>query len=340
MVAENSLRNCMQFIARGSHFRIRSVAAAILLTAFGGSIAQTFPSRPVEFVVHSGAGGGPDQFVRVVTDTIMQERLLAQPVVVNNRVGGGGSIAFSFIKSKHGDPHYVLGIGTGTLLTIASRSDLDLGLENYTPLAFFGLDAQVVAVAADSKLANVRELIELGKRSPNTQSASLASANGFGRQLLYLMERDAGARFKFVAFKSGVDAALAVAGGHVLFTTENISETQALVEAKKIKLLATSGNKRAAFAPDVPTLKEMGYPFVLGTGRGFAMPAGVSREAAAAMEAVLRRVHDSAAWRAFVARNAYEDVYLNGAEFGAQLVRSREEMEKFLLAIVVAQIRK
>jgi putative tricarboxylic transport membrane protein len=154
------------------------------------------------------------------------------------------------------------------------------------------------------------------------------------------MERDAGARFKFVTFKSGIAAALAVAGGHVVFTTENISETQALVEAKKIKLLATSGNKRASFAPEVPTLKEMGYPIVLGTGRGFAMPAGVSKEAAAVMEAVLKRVHDSAAWKDFVARNAYEDVYLNGADFSAYLVRNREDMAKFLAAIGVTQIQK
>ena len=302
--------------------------------------AQAFPSKSVEFVVHSGAGGGPDQFARIVSDVITRDKLLSQPVVVANRTGGGGSIAFNFIKSKHGDPHFVLGIGTGTLLTIASRTDLDLGLENYTPLAFFGLDAQVVAVAVNSKFTSVKELIEAGRREPNQYAASLASANGFGRQVLYLMERDAGARFKFVPFKSGVDAALAVAGGHVLFTTENISETQALVEAKKIKLLATSGNKRAAFAPDVPTLKEAGYPIVLGTGRGFAMPAGVPKEAAAAMEAVLRRVHDSAAWKEFVARNAYEDVYMNGAEFAAHLVRSREEMAQFLIAIGVSQIRK
>ena len=164
---------------KANRFGLHGILAATLSIAACAAQAQSWPSKPVEFVVHSGAGGGPDQFVRVVTETITHDRLLAQPVVVNNRVGGGGSVAFSFIKSKHGDPHYVLGIGTGTLLTMASRSDLDLGLENYTPLAFFGLDAQVVAVAADSKLANVRELIELGKRAPNTQSASLASANGF-----------------------------------------------------------------------------------------------------------------------------------------------------------------
>lgn len=318
----------------------QAVMLALMLAAAPFVHAQPFPSKQVEFVVHSGAGGGPDQFVRVVTDIITRDKLLSQPVVVNNRVGGGGSIAFSFIKSKHGDPHFVLGIGTGTLLTNASRADLDLGLENYTPLAFFGMDAQVVAVAVNSKFNNIKDLIEAGKREPNVYAAALASANGFGRQVLYLMERDAGARFKFVPFKSGVDAALAVAGGHVLFTTENISETQALVEAKKIKLLATSGNKRAAFAPDVPTLKESGYPIVLGTGRGFAMPAGVSKEAAAAMEAVLKRVHDSTAWKEFVARNAYEDVYMSGAEFSAYLVRSREEMAQFLIAIGVSQIRK
>lgn len=319
-----------------SHFdaRCRRRAALLaLLLAAASSGAQTFPSKPVEFVVHSGPGGGPDQFARVVTEIITKEKLLPQPVNVNNRTGGGGAIAFNFIKSKHGDPHYILGVGTGTLLAVAARPDTDLGLENFTPLAFFGLDAQVVAVAADSKYTNVRELIEAARREPNTQSAGVTSATGFGRQVLFLMERDLGAKFKSVIFKSGMDAALAVVGGHVLLTTENISETMPLVEGGRLRLLAVTTDKRAAVATAVPTMKEMGYPIVTGTGRGFAMPAGVPREAVVTMEAVLKRVHEHPAWKDFARRNAYEDIYMNGADFARYLARNREEMIVFLTGV-------
>ena len=118
---------------KANRFGLHRILAATLSIAACAAQAQSWPSKPVEFVVHSGAGGGPDQFVRVVTETITHDRLLAQPVVVNNRVGGGGSVAFSFIKSKHGDPHYVLGIGTGTLLTqlqVAKQGDLFIAADD------------------------------------------------------------------------------------------------------------------------------------------------------------------------------------------------------------------
>jgi putative tricarboxylic transport membrane protein len=315
----------------------RMCVAAMLAAAAQLAPAQAFPSRPIEFVVHSGPGGGPDLFARAVAEVITRERLLAQPVVIANRVGGGGSIAFNYIKGKRGDPHYVLGIGATTLLTMAARPDVEYGLEHYTPLAFFALDGQAVAVAADSKYKSVKDLVEAARREPDTLAGAVASATGSGRIVLYKLEREAGARFKYVSFKSGTDAALAVVGGHVPFTTENVSETYALIEAKKLRLLAVTGEKRIALLPDVPTLKELGYPVVVGTGRGFAMPAGVPKEAAITMESALRRAHDSAMWKDFAARNMYEDTYMNGADFAQWLVRGREEMRIFLTAISVIQ---
>jgi tripartite-type tricarboxylate transporter receptor subunit TctC len=322
------------FIAESGTCRSFCIAAAVvLLAAAAGAAAQAFPAKPVEFVVHSGAGGGPDVFVRAVSEIMTHERIFSQPLTVSNRTGGGGSIAFNYVKSKRGDPHVILGVGTGTLLTMAARPDLEYGLENYTPLAFFALDAQVIAVAADSKFKTFKDLIDAGRRDPNAISCAVASATGFGRVVLYMMERDTGARFKYVSFKSGTEAALAVVGGHVPFTTENVSETAALVEGKKLRVLAVTGDKRMAAAPDAPTLKELGYPLTIGTGRGFAMPAGVPKDAATTMETALKKVHDSAAWQDFATRNMYEDTYLGGAEFAQYLVKHREEMRQFLVAI-------
>jgi putative tricarboxylic transport membrane protein len=320
----------------GKRLLPRFAAAVIVLAAAAGAAAQGFPSKPVEFVVHSGAGGGPDIFARAVSEILTREKLIAQPLVVSNRAGGGGSIAFNYVKMKRGDPHVILGVATGSLLTMAARPDLEYGLENYTPLAFFALDAQVIAVAADSKFKNLKDLVEAGRRDPNAISCAIASATGFGRFVLYLMERDMGAKFKYVSFKSGTEAALAVVGGHVPFTTENVSETSALVDGKKLRILAVTGDKRMTTAPDAPTLKELGYPVSIGTGRGFAMPAGVPKEAAATMETALGKVHASAAWKDFAARNMYEDTYLGSAAFAQYLVKQREEMRHFLAAIGLA----
>lgn len=297
---------------------IFALAAYIILASH--SAAQSFPTKPVEFIVHTTPGGGTDVFARAVAEVINREKLLTQSVIVSNRTGGSGTVAFTYVKGKRGDPHVVLTVATGTLLTAASRSDVDLGLDTYTPLAFFALDPQVIAVSAESKIATFKDLVDVGKRQPNTLVAGVASAGGSGRQVLYLIERATGGKYKFVAFKSGAEAAMAVLGNHVGFTTENLSEMYPQVAAKKMRVLAVTGEKRLPTVPDAPTLKELGYPVVFGTGRGFAMPAGVPKEAAAAMEAVLKRAHDTATWKEFSARNMYEDSFLTGAQF-AQFLR-------------------
>ena len=317
----------------GNH---HGMALAVTLSALAlvgptPCFAQPFPSKPIEFVVHTSPGGGTDVFARAVSEMLTREKVFSQPVLVANRTGGNGSIAFNHIKSKRGDPHFVLTVATGTLLTMAARPDLEYGLENYTPLAFFALDPQTITVAADSKFASVKDLIDAGRCEPNALAVAVASATGTGRLLLYVIERETGAKFKFVSFKSGADAALAVLGGHVPFTTENLSEMYPQVEAKKLRVLAVTGERRTAVLPDVPTLKELGYPISIGTGRGFAMPAGVPKEAAVAMEAALKRVHDSAAWKEFAARNMYESTYMGSAEFAQYLAGRRDEMLGFLV---------
>ncbi|HEX2827293.1 MAG TPA: tripartite tricarboxylate transporter substrate binding protein [Burkholderiales bacterium] len=318
--------------------KARSLVAAVALAA--GAVAahvahaaQWSPSRPIEFVVHTSPGGGTDTFARAVADMLGREKIYSQPTTVSNRTGGAGGVAFNYVKSKKGDPHVVLGIATGTLLTAASRPELGLGLDNYTPVAFFAMDPQAIAVPADSKFKTMKDLVEAGKREPMSIPAAITSATGSARLFLYLLERETGAKYKFVSFKGGSEATTAVLGGHVPFTPENLSEMMSMVESKKMRVLAVTGEKRLAAVPDTPTLKELGYNIVVGTGRGFAMPAGVSKEAAASMEASLKRVHDSAAWKEFAKRFMYEDTYLNAAQTAEYLAKRREEMAGFLTYI-------
>jgi len=321
----------------GYRFILSLFASLASLTCSNAAYAQAFPTKPLEFVVHTSPGGGTDVFARAVADIISKEKLLPQPVTVSNRSGGSGAVAYNYIKSKRGDPHVVLTVASGTFLTAAARPEQGYGLEHFTPLAFLALDSQAIAVLNESKYATVQDLIESGRREPNAIAASVASATGTGRLLLFLIERETGAKYKFVPFKSGADAAMAVLGGHVPFTTENLSEMFPQVEAKKMRVLAVTGEKRLSAVPDAPTLKELGYKISVGTGRGFALPAGVPREAAATMENVMKRVHDSPAWKDFSARMMYEDTYMGSAEFTQYLNVRKGEMVDFLTSVGLMQ---
>ena len=312
------------------------VAMAAVAVAASVASAQTYPSRPIELVVHTAAGGGTDIFARVVAEIMGREKLLNQPVNVVNRAGGGGAIAYSYIKSRRGDPHTVMTVATLALLTQTLRPELDLGMENYTPLAFLAQDPQAVMVSAESPYKTFKELIDAAKREPNTLVVAVTSPGGSGRLLAWLLERETGTRFRAVSFKSGADAIIQVMGGHTHFTTENISEGYAAVEGKKLRVLAVTSAQRLSIVADAPTLRELGIDLHVGTGRGFLMPAGVPKEAAAQMEAILERVYKTPQWKEHAERNLYESIWMGSADYAKHLAERRAQHLEFLQAIGIA----
>ncbi len=313
--------------------RLTALSAIALTLAAGAAPAQSYPSRPVEFIVHVNPGGGTDVFARLVTEIMTRDKLVTQPLVVQSKTGGAGVVAFTYAKGKRGDPHTVLTIATGSFLTAAARSDLDLGLEHFTPLAFFARDPQGIIVGAGSKYRTFKDLLDDAKAQPEAIVCAVTSATGTGRMTLWRLEKETGARFKFVTFKAGSEAVLAVLGGHVPFTTENVSEAWAHIEAKKMRVLAVTTEQRMPALPDVPTLTELGYRVQIGTGRGFVMPSGVPKEAAAAMEALLEKVHKSARWREYAINNLYEDRWMGSAEFTRYLAEQRTAQREFVEGI-------
>ena len=315
-----------------------SLAAAALLAAGPPSAmaqatstgsGQAYPAKPVEVTVHTSAGSGGDLVSRLVGEIVRRDKLLPQALLVVNRVGGSGVVAFTFFKEKRGDPYHMLSV-TGTLLAMAYRPDVNIGLENYTPLALMAIDPQTIMVPADSPYKTFKELVEAARKAPNTLVAATTSIQGTGRQLVWMIERAVpGATFRYVTFKGGSDAVVSTAGGHTTFTTENLSEGLSFVESKKLRVLAITADQRLPQAPDIPTLRELGYPITAGTIRGFTFAAGVPKEAAATMEAALERVHRTPAWKEFVTRNIFQDVFLGGAAFAKFLAQRLDDLRVF-----------
>ena len=296
---------------------------------------QAYPSRPIEFVAHTSPGSGTDLFGRNVSNLLEKEKIFSQPITHSNRTGGLGVVAFNYIKSKRGDPHVVLTVATGSMLNAASRPELDLPLSTFTPLAFFAQDPQAIAVRAESKIRTIPDLIEAAKREPTGLTVGLTSAVGVGR----FIALPARARHRREVQDRVVQGGRRCRARDARRTRRNDrgkpERNAVALRDKKMRVLAVTGERRFARAPEVPTLKELGFNIVAATGRGFAMPAGVPKEAAAAMEAALKRVHDSPAYKEYAERNIFEDKYLGSAEFAQYLVVKRVEAEEFLKTIGV-----
>ena len=313
---------------------LRCCLAAAAVAAFTAAsvYAQKYPAKPIELVVHTSAGSGGDVVSRQMAEIVRKDKLLPQPFLVNNRTGGGGVIAYNYFKTKRGDPYTLLSV-TSTLLAMAYRPDVAIGLESYTPVALFAVDPQTIMVSADSPYKTFKELAEALKRDPGAFTAATTSATGTGRLVIHQLEKALGIKIKFVTFKGGGDAVTSVAGGHTQFTTENLAEGLGLVEGGKLRLLAVTTDKRLPQVPDVPTLKELGYPVEAGTLRGFTFTAGVPQEAVATMEAALKRAHESAEWKEFARRNMYQYVFLGSADFRKYLEQKMVEYKDFYDAI-------
>ncbi len=305
------------------------LAAQASITA----LAQVYPSKPIELVVHTSAGSGGDVVSRAVAEIIRANKFLPQTLTVNNRVGGAGVIGFGYFKTKRGDPYVMMSV-TGTILAMAFRPEINIGLENYTPLALFAIDPQTIMVPWDSPFKTVKDLLEAARAKPATLVAATTSMQGTGRLVVHLMEKHTpGAKFKFVTFKGGSEAVTSTAGGHTTFTTENLGEGIGFVEGKRLRVLAITADKRLPQAPDVPTLQELGYPITAGTIRGFTFTAGVPKEAVVTMETALKKAHDSPEWKELAKRNLYQDIFMGSAEFTKFLNVRMVEYKAFYEAV-------
>ena len=305
------------------------IGMLLLGSAVTTQAAEWAPAQPLRIIVHTAPGGGADLFARQVADIIRQGKLLAVPVEIVNAAGGGGAVAINLANEKRGDASYLMCVTNVLLTTPLTQKNLPT-YKDFVPVAAMAHDTNAVHVFAGSPHKTINELIEAARRQPSTLTHGSGAFGGTDHIIAFQLGKATGTQFRYVVFKGGGDATVALLGGHIDFVTGNPSETRAHVDSGKLRVLAIIGDKRLPVFPDVPTLKELGYSISVGTGRGFAMPAGVSRDAAAAMESALKRVHESAAWKEYSARQMLEDNYLNGAEFTQYLIKLRKEWQGFM----------
>ena len=128
---------------------MRQLLALLACLVAAPVAAQSYPVKPIEMISPTGAGGGSDLVARVVADIIAKEKLLPQPVIIQNRPGGGGAVGQTYAASKRGDPYTILVAGTG-LITVPLRTGLDVGMDKFTPLGMISIDLNSLTVREDS----------------------------------------------------------------------------------------------------------------------------------------------------------------------------------------------
>ena len=238
----------------------RGLAALSLAGVALGALAQGWPDKPVHIVVPYGPGSSPDVFARVVAEKISPR--LGQPVIVDNKPGGGGNNGTASVAKAPGDGYTFL-ISTNGPLVYNSVLYKNLGYDPFKdlrPVVFGGAQANVCAVRADSDIKSLGDLVKAMKANPgkfNFASTGVGSLSQLGVELLKAKTDTFAVH---IPYASSPLAILAVLQGDVQFACVPAVSVMPQVKAGKLRPLAVSTAKRSPFTPDIPTMKESGLP--------------------------------------------------------------------------------
>jgi|APFre7841882724_1041349.scaffolds.fasta_scaffold00095_9 tripartite-type tricarboxylate transporter receptor subunit TctC len=233
------------------------IAASLLVPA--AALAQAFPSKPVRIVVPYPPGGGVDGIARPIAERLAQK--WGQPVVVDNKPGAGTIIGAEFVARAAPDGHTLL---LTTDSTITSNPHIYPKLP-YDPVKDLAPVTQLIVlpqmVVAHPSLAagSLKELVALAKASPGISYGSYGS--GSQPHLLFEgLKRETGIELLHVPYKGIAPAVTAALAGEVQLTMAGASVSRGHIQAGKLKPLAIARSERLALMPDVPTLREAGFP--------------------------------------------------------------------------------
>lgn len=314
--------------------KIAALAAASIAALAGPALAQWEPNRPVEFVAAAGPGGGTDTFARVVQSAITKGDLMKAPIIVVNKAGGSGAETFIYARTSDADP-YKLFFGTQDAYVLPLANKLSYTVDDLTPVAAMTFDPFILWTNPKaSGIEDVAGFLAKAKEAPGQIKVGGAKAKEADETVVTLIEHAAGVDLSYIPYKSGSEAAVQVAGGHIQANVNNPSESVEQWKAGVQKPLCVFEDERLADKTevadgkswnDVPTCKEAG----LDVG-SFAQPRtvwaskGIPEEALAYYRGLMEKVAASEEFKGYVQRGAQIPRVLMGEELEAFIAQHQK----------------
>lgn len=257
----------------------RAGAAAAFVALLGASpaAAQTYPSKPIELMVPFVAGGTTDTVARLISQRLADR--WGQPVIVNNRPGGGSSIGTALAAKAMPDGHTLLVTTIAFAINASLQKQPYDAVKDFTAITELASIPLMLVVHNSLPVTNVKEFIEYSK----TQASGLdyaTSGPGTSTHLAAEMFKTmTGAKLVHVPFKGNAEVLNALLGGHVKVHFALTASTLQHVRSGAVRVLAVTTEKRLPDLPDVPTIAELGYPeYEISSWQGVFAPAGTPKD--------------------------------------------------------------
>ncbi|MGH7298973.1 MAG: Bug family tripartite tricarboxylate transporter substrate binding protein [Candidatus Rokuibacteriota bacterium] len=317
--------------------RFAAIVPALVLTAFvSPSAAPAWePSKPIEFVVPAGTGGGADQMARLIAGVVEKHKLSPRPMIVVNKSGGAGAEGFLHVKGKKGDPHTIV-ITLSNLFTTPLHTGVPFNWKDLTPVARLALDRFILWVNAETPYKTAKEYMAAVKeRSGGDRMKMGGTGSAQEDQIITVqVEQALGLKFTYVPFKGGGTVCVNLVGKHVDSTVNNPIECVSHWKAGRVRPLAVFDPERVPDGDwkDIPTVKEaLDLDISYNMLRGIFGTPNMPKDATAWYQALLKKVMDTPEFKGYLAKGALKPAYSTGPEFVTWL-EGAEQLHKDLMA--------
>lgn len=264
---------------------LKNLAAAAVFVAMSSSAwGQDFPNKPITLIVPWPAGGSTDIAMRAIADSASKQ--LGQPIAVDNKAGGGGTVGPATMAAAAKPDGYTISQMPITVFRLPLMQDVSWNPEtDFTYIVHLTGYTFGVTTNSESQFKTWKDVVEFAKANPGKVTYATPGA---GTSLHVGMEQIAGMagiKLTQVPFKGGAETNAAVLGNHTMLQADSTG-WRPLVDAGKLRLLMVWTDKRSPNFPDVPTLKELGYPMVYDSPFGIAGPKGMDPK-------IVAKLHDA-----------------------------------------------
>jgi len=316
---------------RKHRITIAMIAGAALTLMAGAATAQ-YPNKPVKLVVPFAPAGTTDIVARIVADQLSKE--LGQPVIVENRAGGGGAIGADVV-AKSAPDGYTLGVATVSTMAVNPAANARIPYNNFTdfiPVTKFVAVPNLLAVHPSVPAKDYKEFVALLKKNPGKYSFATSGTAGIGHMMGELFMSATNTDMVHIPYKGAGPAVLDVVGGQVPVLFDNLPSSKSQIDAGNMRLLAVAAPKRLPAYPNTPTFAELGIPEVNDRAwYGMVVPAKTPKDIVDKLYAASVKAVNNPATRDKLALQGAEPVANTPAEFAKDIKAEYDKMK----AIVV-----
>ncbi len=307
-------------------------AAVLAAVSLPTSVAAFEPTKPIDFVIMAGKGGGADKMARLMQSIIEQEDLSARPVVPTNKPGGSGAEALVHLNGAS-DPDHTIMVTLNSFFTTPLRQPgLDVDIMEFAPVGRMAEDTFLLWVHKDEGVSSFDEFLAVAKERGDGWVMGGTGKNSEDNIITDFLNSNYGLSIKYIPYAGGGEVAKQLVGQQITSSVNNPSEALGFFESGDLIPLVAFTDERLPMFPDVPTLKESGGDFSYFMQRAVVGAPGMSDEAATYYSDLFTKVYESDAWQEYKSSKSLMGDFMAGDDLKAYWDTQRARHEDILKA--------